>query len=466
MKRKHKQAIYIASAIAIIAVMAFAYFFASQDEAQYVHAGPEVQTGAIQLISRSETEVSSITFWAMDSLTYMRPFYDEVGALQWSYSDGDGFVLDYGRTRDKARSAWALTVPEVLHENAQSLNLADFELLPARLVVEISYNDGTSHSVRLGGLTTDLAHRFLMIDDDPAIYLISAFAAERLMADVGDLIDLRLPNFDFDMAFYIGIRQYGHEPIELLVQGPVPADQPPGWSLVMTKPFTGFRVREVITAEELANARLLYVAEVVPDCLEEFGLTEPVLEFEFHDMYEEVKLLFGNTFSDGETEFIYVKIEGRPHVFVAEYAHMQVLFDLNPLDFILRLIMLVSILEVYAVKISSVNENFEMFINHDADDERVIHPTINGIEVDESAFRAVYQMIIGLSVDSPVETFTPTDEPELTIDYHFIQQDNRNIRFFSRDAQFFYVSIDGGDIQFVINRRAVERMLGGVRDLA
>ena len=466
MKRKHKQVINLLSAIAIIGVMAFAYFFIDQNDTQYVQAGLEAQTGGFQLINRAEEDVSIITFWTADSLTYMLPYYDD-GVLVWSYSAGDMFLLNHNLTRDKARFAWALTVPEVLHENTYGLDLADFGLLPSRLVMEIDYHDGTSHSVRIGSQTVDLNHHFLMIDDNPAIYLISTFAAERLMADVGDLIDLRLPIFDFDMATSIGIRQYGHEPIELSLQGPVPADQPPGWGLIMTQPFTGFRIRELIASEQLANARLLYVAEVDPISLDEFGLTYPRLEFEFHDMYEEVKLLFGNTFSDNETEFIYVKIEGRPHVFVAEYAYMRVLFDLSPLDFILRIIMLVSILDVYAIEINSVNENenFEIFINHDAYDDRIIYPTINGIEVDESAFRRVYQTIIGLSVDSPVETFTPVGEPELTIVYHFIQQESRNIRFFARDAQFFYVSLDGGDVQFVINRRAATNMFNSIQNL-
>ena len=465
MKRKHKQALYLISAIAIIGVMAFAYFFAVHDEPDYVQAVQHAQP-AVQLIGRSEKDVLRITFWAQDSFTYMLPYYDN-GVVAWSYSAGDLFLLDHGRTRDKARFAWALTVAEILHECSYGLDLADFGLLPARFVMEASYMDGTSHTVRIGGQTTDLMHHFMMIDDDSAIYLITSFAAERMMSGVGDLIDLSLPFFDFDMATFIGIRQQGREPIEFSQQGPIPPDQPPGWGLVMTKPFTGFETRILVADEELANVRLLNVAEVDPDSLDEFGLAYPRLEFEFHDMHDNVTLLLGDNFSDGETELIYVKIKGRPHVFVAEYANLQGLFDLNPLDFLLRIIMLVPIFDIDAVKITSINddENFEILINHDTYIEGVIRPSINSTAVDESTFRSVYQMIIGLSVDSPVEAFAPMGEPELTITYYFIRQGNRNIKLFSRDAQFFYVSVDGADVQFVINRRAVENMLFGIQNL-
>ena len=467
MKKKHKQALYLILAIAIIGVMAFAYFFATDDESQLVQAGETVQGGSVQLLNRSESDVVSISFWTQDSLSYMLPYYGEDGSRRWSYSVGEGFLLNQSRIRDKARPAWALSVPEVLHENTEGLNLGDFGLSPAKLVMEVSFYDGTSHSIRIGSQTTDLRHYFLMIDNDPAIYLITSFVAERMMSDISDLIDLSLPFFDFDMATYVSIRQRDREPIEFSLLGPVPVDHPPGWNLVMTQPFYGFDTRMIVLDEDITLARLLHVASVYPESLDDYGLSEPRLEFEFHSIYDEITLLLGSTFVDDETEYIYVKIEGRPHVFVAEYRYMQALFDLNPLDFILRIIMLVHIVDIYAVTLHSVNENenFVMIINHEGGDSTAINPTINGVEVTDAEFRTVYQTIIGLSVDSPVAAFTPDDEPRLTLTYHFIEQDNRNIRLFYRDAQFYYVSLDGGDVHFVINRRAVERMISGIQNL-
>ena len=470
MKRKHKQAVYLTLAIAVTSVMAFVLLFAPDDESQYVQAGQVAPIGHTELINRSEAEVSRITFWEGNALTYMLPFYDENSTLQWSYSAGGSFLLDLGRTRDKARSAWTLSVPEVLHENTEDLNLSDFELAPPRFIMEVGFYDGTSHSVRIGGLTLDLAHRFLMIDDDPAIYLISAFAAERLMAGVSELIDMRLPRIDFEMATYVSIKQQDRAPIEFslpenvnLLEG-----HPPGWSLDMTQPFVGFDIRSWFSDEKFKRFemfRLLRVSEVDPIALDEFGLAEPRLTLEFRDMFDEVTLLFGSVTS--EADLVYVKIKGRPHVFVAEYAYMQILLDLNPLDFLLRFIMLVSILEIYGLSIYSVNENenFEIIINHHPYDERIIHPTINGALVEDSEFRTVYQLLIGLMVDSPVEAFTPVGEPDLTIVYHFKDRESRNFRLFSRDAQFYYISLDGGDVQFVVNRRAVERMLDGLQNL-
>ena len=470
MKKKHKQIIFLIFSIAIIGTMAFVYFFAIQEEPQDVLAGPVTQTGRADLISRSEADVLRITFWDGESLTYMLPFYDEDGVLQWSYSAGGVFLLNPSSTRDKARLAWALTVPETLHEDSTGLNLADFELAPARLVVEASYYDGTSHSVRIGGITTDLRHHFLMIDDDPAIYLITAFTAGRLKAGVNELIDLTLPVFNFEMATYVSIRELGRDPIEFTLRDDswLRVDHPPGWDLIMTSPFTGFDIRSWFAEEPVSlfeSFRLLRVAHVSPSNLDEFGLAEPRLEVEFHDMFEEVTLLFGNVSDD--PDLVYVKIKGRPHVFLARHSYMQLLLDLNPLDFLLRFILLANILDVYALTISSVieNESFEIHINHDADDSRIIRPTINCIEVSDSAFRTLYQLIIGLMVDAPVEAFMPAGEPVMTVIYHFSEQENRNFRLFARDAQFYYVSLDGGYVQFVTNRRAVEHMIRNIQVL-
>ena len=476
MTRGRKQAIYLISAMALIGVMAFAYFFNTGDDGQHVEASPAMPH-TTHLISRDETEVTRISFWQEGLYSYMEPFYDENDDLQWMYSPGADFLLNMLRTRDKARQAWALTVASVLHESTDGLDLSEFGLAPPRFVMEVSFYDGTSHTVRIGSQTTDMRHYFLMFDDDPAIYLITSFAAERIMVGVEELLEGSLPWFNFIHSTYFKISQRGRNPIEFALPDDIEEGlhflhgTPPGWDLVMVQPIAGFESNlwffEEVLTESLNNLRLANVVDVYPEDLAEFGLHDPEIIFEFHALHGEITLYFGDTFNEGGMDFVYVKIGGRPHVFSVAHSGMQGLIDLNPIDFVTRMFTLVNIIDIYAVTVTSLNENgnFEMFINHGPEDTRTIEPVINGVEVSDSGFRAMYQAMIGLLADAFIEPFAPTGEPDIIIQYHYYERDIKTVKFFSRDAHFYYVSINNGDIAFVTNKRGVEFMFSSITNL-
>ena len=472
MTKKFKQKIYFALALVLTLGMAFAYFHSTRVVGGEAHEHHGPGTTFIQLISRDESEVARIVFRADDLYSYMQPFLDENEVLQWSYSPGKEFLLDQNRTRDKARQAWSLTAQGVLHEDSGGLDLSEFWLEPALVTMEITYTDDTAHVVLIGGLTTDLRQRFMKFDDDPRIFLVSAATAGRIMSDVDLLIDLSLPDFSFEMATYFSIWQDGHGHMEFLL--PIEKWQetwayPPGWSMEMVSPVAGFQPNIVNIqshiVEPLQGFRLLEVRALKPESLEEFGLHEPWLLFEYHTPNEQTFLLFGDTFTEDGDEFIYVKIGARPHVFVALYERMQSLVDINPFIHIVRTLALVNIIDIYALTIVTNYEAFVIYINHDLSDSRVINPTINGVEVDGPAFRTVYQSIIGISADTTVPPFMPAGIPDIIIHYHHFDVEDRSLWLFERDSQFYYVSVDGAYARFVTTRRSVDAMLASLMAL-
>ena len=466
MTKKLKQKIYFTLAIVLIGGMAFAYFHSTR-VAGGVAAEPYVETPAfIQLIERTESEVVRIDFTSPESSSYMQPFFDENGVLMWSYSPGDNFLLNFDRTRDKARQAWALVAQEVLHEDSYGLDLSVFGFEPPHMTMEITYEDGSTHTVRIGGQTHDLRHRFMLFDDDPRIFLVSAATAGRLLAEVDALIDMSLPEFTFESAFYFSVWQDGHGLIEFMV----PFDKwheaelnPPGWLSEMTAPFDGFQPNlwslETIIFEPLMTFRLRGVRALEPECLVEFGLDEPWLIFEHHTMYDGIVIMFGNRFEENMNEFVYLKIGNRPHVFATTYESIQSLVDINPNLHVVRTLTLVNIVDIYGLTITTPDKTFNILTNPSPDDIRAIHPTINGVEVDAGAFRTVYQQIIGISADTTVPLFMPTDTPYITIHYHHFDSDDRSVWLFERDSQFFYASVDGEGVRYVTNRRMVDIML-------
>jgi hypothetical protein len=86
-----------------------------------------------------------------------------------------------------------------------------------------------------------------------------------------------------------------------------------------------------------------------------------------------------------------------------------------------------------------------------------IEPFINGQEVDVSAFRTFYQSLVGLSIDSPIEGFEPSGEPEITVTYTDIHGDVRRTAYYYYNESFLAVE-QHGSVNYVISRRRLQRM--------
>ncbi|MCL2197732.1 MAG: DUF4340 domain-containing protein [Defluviitaleaceae bacterium] len=476
MSRKTQRIVNLSITLAVIALMLFAYFWAVHRPGEVTPEAPP--PSAVQLLQRKESEVVRVEFSYDGAREYMTPFLDEMGRIQWAHSEAEGFVLDIHAARDKVRPAWLLAALDVAHEDATEVELAEFGLAPPLLTVTSFFDDGSTHTLRLGSATIDYQFYFLMIDDDPAIYLISLVLGERLLTDVADMIDLTLPLIHIEEAVYIRVTEAGKPPVVLAMRT---ADMPAhpldglipelgGEHLVMHEPFFGLQLSTSRLIEQIIHpmtqVRLREVAEVTPQSLAVFGLDEPVLEFEFITWHggNDVHLKFGDSFTHGGMEFIYVKVVGRPHVFIAEREHPATVMGINPLDIADRFLALIHIADVEMLTIEAGARSFTLTMNH-IPDTFDIEPTINGQSVDADDFRTAYFHAISLLADADIEPFYPEGEPEVIITYHRFDSPDFQLRFYDFNANFFAVGGDSDAAMFVTNRRAVERLISFIEGL-
>jgi len=205
------------------------------------------------------------------------------------------------------------------------------------------------------------------------------------------------------------------------------------------------------------------------DDLTPYGLDDPSLELIYQAPHGEAHLLFGDIFvreEGGEAvAFIYVKFVDRPHIFEAEYEPLRVMIGMNPLQFISRFIALVDITTVERIYIQAPYTDFEIHINHVPDANNVIEPIINGISVDDSEFRTLYRLIIGLGIDYEIEAFTPSDAPLYVIRYVRPDEYDIEIRLFAYDDNFHAVSVNGEDAWFVVSRRSVDLLIASLQSM-
>ncbi|MCL2456805.1 MAG: DUF4340 domain-containing protein [Defluviitaleaceae bacterium] len=460
----------------IIFFLACVYFFFEREESP-----PQiVESSSVSLIRRAEEDVAEIIFFADGERTFMRPFRDELGRLAWNFSAAENYRVNFFRAHEKARPAWLLSAVGVAHENSDAVELAEFGLAPPALLVETIFFDGTRREIKLGSRTSDLQNFFAMTDGDPAIYLISAILGERLLFETSDLLDMSLPGINVDDAEYIRIAARGNEPIVLELHGEKREENQylpdvGGEQLIMRAPFENLRLSNSRLMENLIHPlsliRIVELADIHPNDFSQFGLENPALEIFFHAK-EKIHWAFGDSFSRDGKDMIYIKVSDRPHVFVTEETHVAAIKNLAPLDIISRFLALVPIADVEKISIETREKLFEMCINHVADSFEIA-PTVNGISVDADEFRTFFRNLISLIADAEIEPNAHVAvgahiEPEISITFFRIENENTQLKFFDYNRNFFAVSVsagDGGASIFATNRRALERLIERVGEL-
>lgn len=430
----------------------------------------------ITLVQQSQADVSRIYVTTGDEVRIFLPGEPGMMGIEWYLADAPDFILDSGRVQDLLRPVFALFTRDLIHEDTVNLDLADFGLNPPRLILSAEHSEGTT-TLRLGNVTPDRRGYFLMMDGDPAMYLIPRHTAERMKQTTEDLIDRSLPPFMADFATYIRIAQRNREVLEVGVRTEdlteqherlLSMDINPLYALspesVLAQDIDQGRLDSHIFEDFTAAFRFTEIAALNPADLSPFGLDDPFIDFHFiaSDFFD-IQLLFGNTFPldvDGvNVPHIYVKQVGRPHVFKSPLAPVEQLIDINVLQILsLRFIALVPIGDVDYIRVTHTDptRNLELVINQDPEDDRIIFPTVNGQDVPEAPFRVLYRLLIGLAADVALEPFWPTGNAVFTVEYFKHDGTVTHIDFFDYNEHFMTFSVDGEISRALTNHRNIE----------
>ncbi|MCL2386364.1 MAG: DUF4340 domain-containing protein [Defluviitaleaceae bacterium] len=474
MSRKFQRGFNLTLTIIVVALMALVYFWVVRqrpEEEVHVEDTPEeiiVIPETISLIQREEEDVFGVIVTANDTRTYLRPVVDNAGRIQWEYT-ATPYILAPHLVREKARSAWSLTALQIAHEDTSNLQLADFGFQPPTLTMEAAFRDGSIYTITLGSRTPDNLHYFVMIDDSPTMYLISALTAEIMQLDLADMLDMSLPVMSINDVEYMRIAKRDAPPIVLglgdtsdapLLAGFIP--EVGSEQLIMHAPISGMFLNHARFMEyvimPISQLRLQELADLHPEDLSPFGLDYPALHFVFRTPFDEINLKFGDTFTRNGVELIYVKFAERPHVFITRQSHAAALFDVEALQITERSLALVPITDVESVSIYSPQGDFSLVMNH-VPNSFDINPTVNGIPMEESPFRRIFRDILNLAADAEIPPTMPASPPEIIIIHHRLENPDIVLHFYDYNANFLAATVDGNEAIFVTNRRAIERLL-------
>ena len=470
MSRKSKRT--LSMCLTLVLIIGLAGWLLLRPEAQEEDV-PRQSLPTLTIKQRLEREISSITFRPDGQQSYaMVASANDAGQITWLWQDAPDYILNPAAVREKVRLAWSLVATAVVHENYQDIDLADFGLASPPLIIESVYYDGTTSNIYVGSPTVGREHYFVMVTGDPAVYMVANHFIDRTTIGLDGLLDRSLPEFFSDDAEHVLIAVRDAPIIELAMAeavidagvAPMPLT-PDGLFLRMIQPLEGRNLNhsrlDALVFEPLDNLQFDRVVSVSPGNLAPYGLDNPMMEFMYHDYWGEVHLFFGDIFicelGAHPVPHIYVKFADRPHIFAAEFGPISELFDINIYSIIDRFIALIDIRDVESIITTRQGETFNMVLNHSPEEgSNSLEPTINGQPVVEAEFRIAYRLLIAISADGEVETFTPQGQPDTVIQYLRKEGPDVEIRLFAVDNNFYAVSINGADAMFVTNQRDVQ----------
>jgi outer membrane biosynthesis protein TonB len=433
--------------------------------------------------------------------------------INFVIKDNEYETIDTYSVNEMAKLGYALGSAEKVVDNG---NPADYGLDDPAATITCRLKDGSSLILRVGMQSPAKDYYYVMLEGDPAVYMISATTGDRAFKTAGQLLDKSIPTIAAESIEYIYIAQKGKKPIEFDYPGTdeekqADLDTYGAIELFMATPYEGWTLYtnnfKTNVLDKISGWAIGDNVEPNPTDYARYGLQEPELEIWMKDSASEVRLLVG---SDADADNKYVKLYDKLAVYKMSKNYLTPLYDINIFGFTQRFIVLPNIDTVDRIQINDDAVKYDLLLNRrfepvtptpsptptstptpdPASPEQpsaeptptpdpnatplptptpktVIAPTVDGQTVQDEAFKNFYQLVIGLSYDTSLpEPFSKSGAPEVTVIYTLNTGDpNINVNFYTYNKDFYAVELNGGEIEFVVAKQYVNKMLSSVPDL-
>ena len=383
------------------------------------------------------------------------------------------FDLDQGKAEAMLTCAAHLTAMRQVAEKAE--NPADYGLAAPQARVTMLYRDGTETAWLLGDKAPTSTAFYWMKEGEEAVYLLYASAAQSLNMERNAMHTLRLPaTLDAARIRNLEIGRSGQDTVEIGYSTDEEADR--GYSISafrLRQPFyytaNAERATELFTA--VAGMKLSAFAGA-PDELQNTGLEEGGSRYrltitqaktvENENDTETFVFRVGNRTGDGKS--VYLAVDDSPAVYLAEAASVRFLEEATPAYLVDTFANLINIRAVKRIDIHAGEESWLLEIDHGADEKTPDTFRVNGQTVaDGSAFRRLYQRIIGLTSSRLSEDYHLDGEVLLSVRYT-LETDPGEIllEYIDYDADYCAVRRDGLTL-FLMKKEQLTPLLTDLR---
>lgn len=479
-----RQLTTIIVSVVLVAALTLTYFIVQNKRASDELANAEdptltsTEAEPIVLIDKSKSDIEKVVIENEKGVMTFIPKVktDENDTEDWVLTEYPELPLTNYSVSSIMTSFYYLSPSEKLVDNADNPSEFGFDS-PA--VATATYNDGSTEKILVGNKTPTGDFYYIMREGDPAVYLLIETYGDRFYSGYNEIAKKSMDQINLSTLYYVYVSEKDNTELELVYSGNkeefVEEIETAGSAFIdMTKPYDDKTSYPSYFTEHInttfTNYSLGDLVEVNCTDLSKYGLDDPELTIILEDTDLRLHLLVGDyapaeNESTAGTEFVYVCYGDTNNVFLMSARYLEAFRNLNPLKYVERFVILPNITTVNEIKITSdeFGRSNHILLNHEAEqpdiENDVIHPTVDGKEVDESSFRTYYRTLIGLSIDTEIKDYTITEKPLVEVTYVYNTSSNDSVvRFYPYNDNFYAVQVDDQPVKFLVNKQSMKTM--------
>ncbi len=419
--------------VAVLALLGGALFFVSRYNPEGEQAPTQGEQSAepemINVYKAEKSKLQSIHVHNANE-EYTLEYVDN----KW-VANGDASIRISQTAADAlAHSLTNIAVKQTVSEN--SADAAGFGFDAPIGFAELSFSDGTAKKITVGSSSLDNENYYIMISDDPNVYLKNAYGTESMIPSLLSLRDMSF--FKIDTSDLSNLKHYymekqGNTPVKLENIN-IGTEENPNDQWKMLEPVYAEVNGQVFVdsvIEKITEFTATAVVEDHPKDYAIYGLDTPYATFSIGIDDTTYRFKIGN-----ETESLrYIKEDSSDTVYVMRKSELTFL-DVAYMDLMSNLIHVEYIKDVDRLEVIASSKVYNMEIKGDK-------YFIDGKEIEKEAFSKAYQAIIGISLDSLDLSEEPAYEPEAQVKYYKKDGSVVTVNFLPIDERNYRVTVDG-----------------------
>jgi len=483
-RRNGEKKSFLPKAILVLAALALAagiFIFSGQVQPATEETPAPTATAAaderVRLIERSRAEVAEVTVAHGDrQYTIVSGDAGTEGgeSTRHTLKERPAFDLDQEKAAAILGCAANLTATRQVAENAEDLAAWGLETPLAR--VTMRYRDGSETVWRIGDRAPTSTASYFMREDTKAVYLLYASAVDTLSAERNDLHTLSMPGTVASGRIRtLLIEGEGRSPVEVGYSEEGAEDKAYSISaLRIRQPFyhTANAERTLELFEKAAGVTITSFAGEL-DELRDTGLEEGKSRFRMtvtqtkdgDDSAGTETFVFrvGNRTEDGA--WTYLMVDETDSVYLTAASSVSFLEEATPAYLVDQFANLIYISAVRGLEITAGEESWHLEIEHPEEGNDVYR--FGGQEVtDLSAFRKLYQQIVGMTSSKLSEDYEYDGEAVLSVRYDLnVDPGELLVEYLFYNEDYCAVRREGLTL-FLIKREQVEALRSALQDFA
>lgn len=443
-------------AVAVIAVLAGAYFFLTRPET------PEEEKPEEPKITVFETDAANIVD--------MRLFNEELnihfiraGDVWQIAKSPEAELSPNGVTALAAIGAKVLALEEI---EKQPADYSSYGLDEPAAVFTYQLSDGTQKSIAVGDAVLDGGKYYFKMGDADTVYTMGATDAGIFFAGATAFRNAVIVKTDIEALTAVDIRRPSGEMNFRMKTDAEKENAIMSWK--MTAPFerdVEVNAFQTMVADKISSLPASGFVDEVDD-LAPFGLDSPAYTARITSGEAQTVMHVGGAASEDSR---YVKVEGQNSVFIVTNANLTFL-DADPFTLIDKHLALIHIDNLAGLTITNGGEksNFRIERLPEVDSEGAEGTTstvyLGDKILTQDDFANFYQTILKLKFDEMAQN-APGGSPAVTMTFTQTNGLSTTSAFYSYDEMNYTVVVDGKD-SFVIKKKYVDKALAELAALA